>query len=92
MKGVPDKVSDSEAEKVKSNIEPILKELEEALNEATQVLEKTSKGEDKRWIVARGCGDNCLVGKSNMIVAQVAGTLKGVVKRLGAGESSSIHQ
>jgi len=91
MKGIPEDVSDEEADKAKSDIEPVLEQLKAALAEVTKALEQDqeeSKEDEKRWLAARACNDKCLAGKSNAIVAQVAGTLKGVVTGLGAGKSS----
>jgi hypothetical protein len=86
MEDIPEDISDEEAAQIKSDLEPILKKLKEALAEATKlIVEDQDTKEDKRELVPRSCNDQCLAGKSNKIVAQVAGTLKGVVKGLGAG-------
>jgi len=87
MAATPKNLSEKEAQKVADKIAPQINQLNAALAEAQDAIESQS---DKRSenVQAGGCSNSCLLGKANGLVAEISGTLKGVIGILGIGKST----
>lgn len=87
MAATPSTLSAAEKDAVAQQIAPQMKELEAALADATAMINSQSKRSLPLAIEARSCSDSCLTGKASGLVAEISGTLKGVIGTLGISKS-----
>ena len=73
--------TEAEKDKLAEAVAPRVKELENALAEATALIEGAQKRSTE--ISPRTCSDSCLTGKANGLVVIISGTVSGLVGCLG---------
>lgn len=94
MTATPKNLNAAQKQAVAEQIAPQMQQLEAALAQATAVIESESRRRSVEADVearAAACTSSCLTGKAGGLVAEISGTIKGVVGILGVGKFPSRH-
>lgn len=88
MAGVPANIKSNSAQvaSVAAQIAPQMKQLQELLAAADAAVKAgTTQKRDETGLEKRLCDAQCLTGLASLIVAEISGTIKGIVGKLGSG-------
>jgi hypothetical protein len=82
--------TEAEKDRIVQVVAPQMQALQLAIAEATSMIQTPNKRSiEASGLQARSCSDTCLTGKAVGLVAEISGTITGLVGKLGVSKLST---